>query len=97
MAMDLLVATTKGNALNAQFVAENMDGRVLKLFLIGGDNEIDALEEDRKRVDEFRSAALILIKNLLCAARNEQLLSHLLQLLFAEPSNLELCGVVLKV
>uniref|UniRef100_A0A183C1L8 Uncharacterized protein n=1 Tax=Globodera pallida TaxID=36090 RepID=A0A183C1L8_GLOPA len=46
--------------------------------------------------EELKASIAILIKQLLYLAKNEQLFSSLLQLLFSEPEHIELCTVILK-
>uniref|UniRef100_A0A914HM60 WD repeat and FYVE domain-containing protein 3 n=1 Tax=Globodera rostochiensis TaxID=31243 RepID=A0A914HM60_GLORO len=86
LAMDLLISATKGNVLNAQFITENIDIKIAKTLLLAHqtDNE------------ELKASIAILIKQLLYLAKNEQLFSSLLQLLFSEPEHIELCTVILK-
>uniref|UniRef100_A0A915E805 WD repeat and FYVE domain-containing protein 3 n=1 Tax=Ditylenchus dipsaci TaxID=166011 RepID=A0A915E805_9BILA len=85
MALDLLVIATKSNVLNAQFVTENLEMKMVKTIL---------MEETQNQ--ELSTATLVLIKNLLYLAKNEQLFSSLLQLLFSDPGNIAMCMVVLK-
>uniref|UniRef100_A0A1I7RU76 Mediator of RNA polymerase II transcription subunit 23 n=1 Tax=Bursaphelenchus xylophilus TaxID=6326 RepID=A0A1I7RU76_BURXY len=85
-ALDLLVTTTKGNALNAQFVTENIEIKVIK----------DVLSSKSDAAEDFRNTTHVLIKNLLFSAKNEQLFSSLLQILFSDPGNLDMCMVILK-
>lgn len=97
-AMDLLVSTTKGNVLNAQFVTENLEMKIIKSILLSNlDNKSNRLIEISQRLEEFKTAAIILIKNLLFLAKNEQLFSSLLQLLFSDPGNISLCVIISKV
>ncbi|KAL3072845.1 hypothetical protein niasHS_017819 [Heterodera schachtii] len=86
LSLDLLINATKGNVLNAQFITENIDIKIAKTLLL-------AQQSDN---DELRTSIAILIKQLLYLAKNEQLFSSLLQLLFSEPENIELCAVILK-
>lgn len=69
------------------FATENIDIKIAKTLLL-------AQQSDN---DELRTSIAILIKQLLYLAKNEQLFSSLLQLLFSEPENIELCAVILKV
>lgn len=97
-AMDLLVSSTKGNVLNAQFITENLDIKIIKLILLSNfDHKYNVSSEIVQRLEEFQSATIILIKNLLFLAKNEQLFSSLLQLLFSDPSNITLCVIISKV
>lgn len=93
MAIDLLVTTTKGNVLNAQFITENIEMSMIKSILLcfNEDKDMDLV------LEEFKTATLILIKNLLYLAKNEQLFSSLLQLLFSDPGNVPMCMIILKV
>jgi hypothetical protein len=84
--LDLLVATTKNNSLNAQFITENLEIKCVKAIMS---------DENEKSVD-FRSTAEILIKQLLFMAKNEQLFSSLLQILFSDPGNTAVCMKLLK-
>ena len=84
LALDFLIAATKGNALNAQFVIENLEINAFKAVLLAEKNE------------EFKSVTLMLIKNLLFLAKNEQLFSSLLQILFSDPGNIKISMIILK-
>lgn len=84
--LDLLVATTKNNSLNAQFITENLEIKSVKAIMS---------DENEKSVD-FRSTTQILIKQLLLMAKNEQLFSSLLQILFSDPGNTAVCMKLLK-
>ncbi|CAD5218465.1 unnamed protein product [Bursaphelenchus okinawaensis] len=85
-ALDLLVTTTKGNTLNAQFVTENIEIKVIK----------EVLSSKSEKAEDFRNTTHVLVKNLLFSAKNEQLFSSLLQILFSDPGNLEMCMVILR-
>ncbi|KAI6233884.1 Beige/BEACH domain protein [Aphelenchoides fujianensis] len=63
--MDLLVASTKNNSMNAQFITENLEIRTVKQIL----------SSDDPQTADFRSTMEMLIKNLLFLAKNEQLFS----------------------
>lgn len=93
MAIDLLVTTTKGNILNAQFITENIEMSMIKSILLS----LNENPNNNSTLEEFKTATLILIKNLLYFAKNEQLFSSLLQLLFSDPGNIPLSMIMLKV
>ena len=84
LALDFLIAATKGNAVNAQFVTENLEISAIKAMLLAEKNE------------EFKNVTLVLIKNLLFLAKNEQLFSSLLQILFSDPGNINVSMIILK-
>jgi len=70
-------------------VTENLEIRTIKHILL--------MDEQVEWQREQKSAMLVLVKNLLYLAKNEQLFSSLLQLLFSEPANIPVCMVILKV
>ncbi|KAI6229287.1 Beige/BEACH domain-containing protein [Aphelenchoides besseyi] len=84
--LDLLVATTKNNSMNAQFITENLEIRTVKQIL----------SSDDEQFADFRSTMKTLIKNLLFLAKNEQLFSSLLQILFSDPGNIDVCMKILE-
>lgn len=93
MAIDLLVTTTKSNVLNAQFLTENIEMSMIKSILLS----LNENSNINSTLEEFKTATLVLIKNLLYLAKNEQLFSSLLQLLFSDPGNIPLSMIMLKV
>lgn len=93
MAIDLLVTTTKSNVLNAQFLTENIEMSMIKSILLS----LNKNPNINSTLEEFKTATLVLIKNLLYLAKNEQLFSSLLQLLFSDPENIPLSMIMLKV
>uniref|UniRef100_A0A914D3K7 Uncharacterized protein n=1 Tax=Acrobeloides nanus TaxID=290746 RepID=A0A914D3K7_9BILA len=84
LALDLIVASTKGNVVNAQFVTENFEMSIIKTIFSSGDADLT-------------NSTTTLIRHLLFLAKNEQLFSSLLQLLFSDPGNLPINMIILKI